>query len=76
MLAAVCSIGAVVVGTVTVQVPIQQYAAPSDVDNMLPVVREMAVKDRYVQLYITAVLTVVLFRNIYIVYEMTKPAQF
>jgi len=30
------------------QVPIEEYAAPTDVNNVLPIVREMAVNDRYV----------------------------
>jgi len=33
---------------VNVQVPIEQHSAPSEVDSVLPVVREMAAGDRYV----------------------------
>jgi len=31
-----------------VQVPIEEYPAPTDVKSVLPVVKEMAVNDRYV----------------------------
>jgi len=33
---------------VAVQVPIEELAAPTDANNVLPAVREMAVNDRYV----------------------------
>jgi len=35
-------------------VPIEQYMEPVDVTNVLPVVREMAVSDRYVLFLIEA----------------------
>ena len=33
---------------VALQVPIEELAAPTDANNVLPAVREMAINDRYV----------------------------